>query len=129
MWTDKREIWDQKGKGNKGHAHPPTEPILGVGQESKYSAPAPQPALPLNIQPVVVVRGLTRQQTAALTNFVGCFLLALILFLFSLLLSALNDLTGPSAGPLARTTYSYSQPALPNHMVTTPQALPKIKFR
>ena len=31
-----------------------------------------------------------------------------ILFLFSLLLSALNDLTGPSAGPLARTTYSYS---------------------
>ena len=32
-----------------------------------------------------------------------------ILFLFSLLLlSALNDLTGPSAGPVARTTYSYS---------------------
>ena len=25
-----------------------------------------------------------------------------------LILSALNDLTGPSAGPLARTTYSYS---------------------
>ena len=51
---------------------------------------------PLNIQPVVVVRGLKRQQ--ALTNFVGCF----ILFLFSLLLlSALNDLVSHSAGPLA----------------------------
>ena len=57
---------------------------------------------PLNIQPVVVVRGLKRHQAAALTNFVGCFLLALVSFLFSLLiLSALNDLTGPSAGPLA----------------------------
>ena len=28
---------------------------------------------PLNIQPVVVVRGLKKQQVAALTNFVGCF--------------------------------------------------------
>ena len=65
---------------------------------------------PLNIQPVVVVRGLKRQQAGALTNFVGCFLLALFLFFFflslslsvslSLLLSVLNDLTGPSAGPL-----------------------------
>ena len=45
-----------------------------------------------------------RQQAAASTNFVGCFLLSLSYF--SLLLSALNDLTGPSAGPLARTTYS-----------------------
>ena len=32
---------------------------------------------PLNIQPIVVVTGLKRQQAAALTNFVGCFLLAL----------------------------------------------------
>ena len=30
---------------------------------------------PLNIQPVVVVRGLKRQQDAALTNFVRCFFL------------------------------------------------------
>ena len=50
------------------------------------------------------MRGFKRQQAAALTHFVGCFLLAL-LFLFSLL-SALNDLPGPSAGPLARITYS-----------------------
>ena len=35
---------------------------------------------PLNIQPVDVVRGLKRQQTAASTNFVGCFLLTLIPF-------------------------------------------------
>ena len=59
---------------------------------------------PLNIQLVVVVRGLKKQQAAALTNFVGCFILALSYFSL-LLLSALNDLTGPSAGPLARTTY------------------------
>ena len=32
------------------------------------------PLFPLNIQPVVVMRGLKRQQAAALTNFVGCFL-------------------------------------------------------
>ena len=38
--------------------------------------------VPLNIQPVVVVRGLWRQQAAALTNFVGCFLLALFYFFF-----------------------------------------------
>ena len=63
---------------------------------------------PRNIQPVVVVMGLKRQQAAALTNFVGCFLLALSYF--SLLLCALNDLTGPSAGPLARTTYSIPFP-------------------
>ena len=37
---------------------------------------------PLNIQPVVVVRGLKRQQVAALTNFVGCFFLALSYFFF-----------------------------------------------
>ena len=61
---------------------------------------------PLNIQPVVIVRGLKRQQAAALTNFVGCFLLVLSNLFFLLLLSALNDLIGPSAGPLARTTYS-----------------------
>ena len=30
---------------------------------------------PLDIQPVVVVRGLKRQQAAALTNSVGCFFL------------------------------------------------------
>ena len=38
----------------------------------------------LNIQPVVVVRGLKRQQDAALTNFVGCFfsLLSYFFFLF-----------------------------------------------
>ena len=52
----------------------------------------------LNIQPVVVVRGVKRQQTAALTNFVGLFLLTVISF-FSLLLSTLNDLTGRRAGP------------------------------
>ena len=43
---------------------------------------------------------LKRQQAAALTNFVGCFLPALSCFSL-LLLSTLNDLTGPSAGPLA----------------------------
>ena len=32
---------------------------------------------PLNIQPVVIVRGLKRKQAAALTNFVGCFLVTL----------------------------------------------------
>ena len=37
---------------------------------------------PLNIQPVVVLRGLQRQQAAALTNYVGCFLLALFCFFF-----------------------------------------------
>ena len=37
---------------------------------------------PFNIQPVVVVRGLKRLQAAALTNFVGCFLLALSYFFF-----------------------------------------------
>ena len=69
--------------------------------------------LPLNIQPVVVVRGLERQQASALTNFVGCFLLALS-FLFSLLLlSALNDLAGPSTGPLARITCSIPFHSIP----------------
>ena len=33
-------------------------------------------------QPVDVVRGLKRQQAAASTNFVGCFLLALSYFFF-----------------------------------------------
>ena len=37
---------------------------------------------PLNIQPVVVVRGLKRQQVAALTNFVGCFFSCSVLLLF-----------------------------------------------
>ena len=41
------------------------------------------PPSPLNIQPVDVVRGLKRQQTAASTNFVGCFLLALSFSFFS----------------------------------------------
>ena len=62
----------------------------------------------LNIQPIVVVRGLKRQEAAALTNFVECFfffLLYLVSF-FLLLVSVLNDLTGPSTGPLARITYS-----------------------
>ena len=67
---------------------------------------------PLNIQPVVVMRGLKRQQAAASTNFVGCFLLVLFSFFFLLLLSALNDLTGPSAGPLAQITYSI--PSIPD---------------
>ena len=62
---------------------------------------------PFNIQPIIVVKGIKGQQAAALTNFVGYFLLALSYFSL-LLLSALNDLTGPSARPLARTTYSYS---------------------
>ena len=39
--------------------------------------------LSLNIRPVVVVRGVKRQQTAALTNFVGLFLLAVISFFLS----------------------------------------------
>ena len=53
--------------------------------------------------------GLKRQQAAAPTNFVGCFLLTLSYFFFSLLLlSALNDFTGPSAWPLFQITYSYS---------------------
>ena len=55
--------------------------------------------IPLNIQPVVVVRGLKRQQVAALTNFVGCFFFLALSSFFSP--SALNDLVGPSAGPLA----------------------------
>ena len=59
---------------------------------------------PLNIQPVVVVRGLKRQQVAALTNLVGCFFSCSLASFFSPL--ALNDLAGPSAGPLARKTYS-----------------------
>ena len=59
---------------------------------------------PLNIQPVVVVRGLKRQQVAALTNFVGCFFSLYLLSFFSS--KVLNDLAGPSAGPLARKTYS-----------------------
>ena len=67
----------------------------------------PSLLFPLNIQPVVVMRGLKRQQAAASTNFVGCFLLILFNFFFSLLLLALNDLTGPSAGPLAQITYSF----------------------
>ena len=69
---------------------------------------------PLNIQPVVVMRGLKRQQAAASTNFVGCFLLVLFSLFFSLfLLSVLNDLTGPSAGSLAQITYS-----IPFHNLT-----------
>ena len=65
----------------------------------------------LNIQPVVVARVLKRQQVAALTNFVGCFFFLLCLTSF-FYLSALNDLAGPSAGPLARKTYSYSKVAI-----------------
>ena len=45
----------------------------------------PQAVFPLNIQPVVVVRGLKRQQVAALTNIVGCFFSYSVLLLFSLL--------------------------------------------
>ena len=63
----------------------------------------PQVFSPLSIQPVVVVSGLKRQQTAALTNFVGCFLLALSSFFFLLHLS---DLTGPSAELLGQITPS-----------------------
>ena len=59
------------------------------------------------------MRGLKRRQAAALTNFVGYFLLALFYFFFSLLLlSALNDLIGPSTGLLARTTYCIPIPIL-----------------
>ena len=50
------------------------------------------------------MRGLKRQLVAALTNFVGCFFSLYLLSFFSSL--ALNDLAGPSAGPLARKTYS-----------------------
>ena len=38
---------------------------------------------PINIQPVVVMRGLKRQQGAALTNFVGCFFLLYLISFFS----------------------------------------------
>ena len=62
------------------------------------------PQVPLNIQPVVVVRGLKRQRVAALTNFVGCFFSLLLLSFFSS--KALNYLAGPSVVPLARKTYS-----------------------
>ena len=48
------------------------------------------------------MRGLERQQDAALTNFVGCFSLLYLISFFSS--QALNDLAGPSAGPLARKT-------------------------
>ena len=40
---------------------------------------------PLNIQPVVVVRGLKRQQVAASTNFVGCFFSLYLISFFSFL--------------------------------------------
>ena len=40
---------------------------------------------PLNIQPVVVVRGLKWQLVAALTNFVGCFFSLLSYFFFLIL--------------------------------------------
>ena len=43
---------------------------------------SPHQYILLNIQPVVIVRGLKRQQADALTNFVGCFLLALFYFFF-----------------------------------------------
>ena len=42
------------------------------------------------------MRGLKRQQVAALTNFVGCFFFLALLLFFSP--SALNDLAGPSTG-------------------------------
>ena len=45
--------------------------------------------IPLNIQPVVVVRGLKRQQDAALTNFVGCFFFLVSHFFFTF--SAIRD--------------------------------------
>ena len=63
--------------------------------------------LPLNIQPIVVVGGggggLKRQQVAALTNFNSfCWMLFFLFCLTSFFSpSALNDLAGPSAGPLA----------------------------
>ena len=44
---------------------------------------APSGLDPLNIQPVFVVRGLKRQQVAALINFVGCFFSLYLLSLFS----------------------------------------------
>ena len=53
------------------------------------------------------MRGLKRQQVAALTNLVGCFFYCSVLLLF-FSPSALNDLAGASAGPLARKTYSHS---------------------
>ena len=54
------------------------------------------------------VRGLKRQEAAALTYFVGSFLLALSYFFFlSFPLSMLNDLTGPSAGLLSLITFPF----------------------
>ena len=61
---------------------------------------------PLNIQPVVVLRGLKRQHAAALTNFVRCFLALYHFFFLSLLCLCRMTLPGPSAGPLAGITYS-----------------------
>ena len=62
---------------------------------------------PLNIQPVVVVRGLKRQQAAALTNFVGCFLLALFYFFFpSLFCLRWMTLLVPALGLWPEQTYS-----------------------
>ena len=55
---------------------------ISISQVSSYQRDS-SPRCPLNIQPVVVVRGLKRQQVAALTNFVGCFFLALSYFFFS----------------------------------------------
>ena len=52
---------------------------------------------PLHIQPVVVVRGLKRQQVATLTNFVGCFFSCSVLLLFSLLLCWMT-LLAPALG-------------------------------
>ena len=78
--------------------------MFSVGIKDAYSQipfNQNQGSIPLNNQPVDVARGLKRQQAAASTNFVGCFLLALVFPFSLLLLSALNDLTGPSIGPLA----------------------------
>ena len=46
---------------------------------------------PLNIQPVVVVRGLKRRHDAALTNFVGCFFLLCLISFFLELTILKND--------------------------------------
>ena len=67
--------------------------------------PIPQLEGPSISRPLSSWGDLRVSKIAASTNFVGCFLLALSYFSL-LLLSALNDLTGPSSGPLAWKTYS-----------------------
>ena len=59
----------------------PKKLILPASPTAGATYPLPPLLGPLNIQPVVVVRGLKRQQVAAFTNFVGCFSCSVFFFL------------------------------------------------